>query len=165
MADGDARTELFRLAVRKIVEEALEAEVSDVLGRGYYESGAEPGRGYRNGYRRGRLRTAEGAIEYGVPQVADRAEPFVSRIRAGLAGRTAELERLAVTASWLPTMAHRPWSWIGLIHESSAPANYATATAKRVSVSSASRPPRSKRAIWSRTSCSNVPRTSAAKPT
>jgi hypothetical protein len=50
MADGDARTELFRLAVRKIVEEALEAEVSDVLGRGYYESGAEPGRGYRNGY-------------------------------------------------------------------------------------------------------------------
>ena len=96
VADGDARTELFRLAVRKIVEEALEAEVSDVLGRGYYESGAEPGRGYRNGYRRGRLRTAEGAIEYGVPQVADRAEPFVSRIRAGLAGRTAELERLAV---------------------------------------------------------------------
>ena len=96
VADGDTRTELFRLAVRKIVEEALEAEVSDALGRGYYESGAEPGRGYRNGYRRGRLRTAEGAIEYGVPQVADRAEPFVSRIRAGLAGRTAELERLAV---------------------------------------------------------------------
>ena len=96
MADGDARTELFKLAVRKIVEEALEAEVSDVLGRGYYENGAEPGRGYRNGTRRGRLRTAEGAIEYGVPQVADRAEPFASRIRAGLAGRTAELERLAV---------------------------------------------------------------------
>jgi transposase-like protein len=96
VADGDARTELFKLAVRKIVEEALEAEVSDVLGRGYYESGAEPGRGYRNGTRRSRLRTAEGAIEYGVPQVADRADPFVSRIRAGLAGRTAELERLAV---------------------------------------------------------------------
>jgi putative transposase len=96
VADGDARTELFKLAVRKIVEEALEAEVSDVLGRGYYESGAEPGRGYRNGTRRSRLRTAEGAIEYGVPQVADRVEPFVSRIRAGLAGRTAELERLAV---------------------------------------------------------------------
>src|SRR6267142_1003095 len=52
--------------------------------------------GYQNGYRRGRLRTAEGPIEYGVPQVADRAEPFSSRIRAGLAGRTAELEQLAV---------------------------------------------------------------------
>jgi putative transposase len=55
-----------------------------------------PSAGYRNGYRRGRLGTAEGPIEYGVPQVADRAEQFVSRVRAGLAGRTAELERLAV---------------------------------------------------------------------
>jgi transposase-like protein len=96
VADGDARAELLKLAVRKIVEEALEAEIRDALGRGYYENGAEPGRGYRNGYRRARLRTAEGAIEYGVPQVADRAEPLASRVRAGLAGRTAELEQLAV---------------------------------------------------------------------
>ena len=96
VADGDARAELLKLAVRKIVEEALEAEVADAVGRGYYENGAPPGAGYRNGYRRGRLATAEGSIEYGVPQVADRAEPFVSRVRAGLAGRTAELERLAV---------------------------------------------------------------------
>ena len=96
VADGDARAELIKLAVRKIVEEALEAEVTDALGREYYANGATPGRGYRNGYRRGRLKTAEGAIDYGVPQVADRAEPFVSRIRAGLTGRTAELEDLAV---------------------------------------------------------------------
>ncbi len=48
----------------------------EALGRGYYENGAASGAGYRNGYRRGRLRTAEGAIGYGVPQVADRAEPF-----------------------------------------------------------------------------------------
>jgi transposase-like protein len=87
VADGDARAELLKLAVRKIVEEALEAEVAEAVGRGYYENGAEPGAGYRNGYRRGRLRTAEGPIEYGVPQVADRPEPFVSRVRARLAGR------------------------------------------------------------------------------
>ena len=96
MDEGDARSELIRLAVRKIVEEALEAEVAEAVGRGYYENGAAPGAGYRNGYRRGRLRTAEGAIEYGVPQVADRTESFVSRVRAGLAGRTAELEQLAI---------------------------------------------------------------------
>jgi transposase-like protein len=96
VADGDARTELLKLAVRKIVEEALEAEVAEAVGRGYYDGGAVPGAGYRNGYRRGRLRSAEGAIEYGVPQVADRAEPFVSRVRAGLAGRPVELEHLAV---------------------------------------------------------------------
>jgi putative transposase len=96
VAEGDARSELIKLAVRKIVEETLEAEVAEAVGRGYYENGAAPGAGYRNGYRRSRLRTAEGAIEYGVPQVADRAEPFASRVRAGLAGRTAELEQLAV---------------------------------------------------------------------
>lgn len=96
VADGDARTELIKLAVRKIVEEVLEAEVDGTLGRAYYENGAAPGAGYRNGYRRGRLKTAEGPIEYGVPQVSDRAEPFVSRVRAGLAGRTGELEKLAV---------------------------------------------------------------------
>ena len=76
------RAELLKLAVRKIVEEALEAEVAAAVGRDYYENGATPGAGYRNGYRRGRLRTAEGPIEYGIPQVADRAEPFVSRVRA-----------------------------------------------------------------------------------
>ncbi len=96
VADGDARAELIKLAVRKIVEEVLEGEVDATLGRGYYAHRAAPGAGYRNGYRRGRLKTAEGPIEYGVPQVADRAEPFVSRIRAGLAGRTADLEQLAV---------------------------------------------------------------------
>ena len=70
VAEGDARSELIRLAVRKIVEESLEAEVAGAVGRGYYESGAVPGAGYRNGYRCGRLRTAEGPIDYGVPQVA-----------------------------------------------------------------------------------------------
>jgi hypothetical protein len=47
VAGGDARSELIKLAVRKIVEEALEAEVAEAVGRGYYESGAVPGAGYR----------------------------------------------------------------------------------------------------------------------
>ena len=59
VADGDARTELLKLAVRKIVEEALEAEVAEAVGRGYYANGAVPGAGYRNGYRRSQLPTAE----------------------------------------------------------------------------------------------------------
>jgi transposase-like protein len=54
VADGDARAELLKLAVRKVVEEVLEAEVAEAVGRGYYDSGAVPGAGYRNGYRRGR---------------------------------------------------------------------------------------------------------------
>jgi hypothetical protein len=36
VAGGDARAELIKLAVRKIVEEALEAEVAEAVGRDYY---------------------------------------------------------------------------------------------------------------------------------
>ena len=58
----DAKSELVRLATRLIIEEGLEAEVRDALGRDYYEHGSEPGRGYRNGSREGHLKTAEGRI-------------------------------------------------------------------------------------------------------
>lgn len=93
----DVRSELIRLGVRKLVEEALEGEVEDAIGRGYYRRGlGESGRGYRNGYRPGRLGSAEGEVEYAVPQVSDRAEPFRSRIRQLLGKRSDELERLAV---------------------------------------------------------------------
>lgn len=91
---GD-RSSMVRQAARLIVEEALEAEAEEVLGRGYYEHGAQ-GRGYRNGYRTGRVKSAEGAIEFAVPQVSDTAEPFRSKIREVIRGRTEELERVAV---------------------------------------------------------------------
>jgi putative transposase len=97
LEDGDVRSELVRLGVRKLIEEALEGEVEDEVGRGYYRRGGEEERrGYRNGYRTSRLRTAEGSVEYAVPQVSDREEPFRSRIRSLLGKRTEELERLAV---------------------------------------------------------------------
>ena len=92
----DGRSELVRLAARLIIEEALEGEARDALGRDYYVRGAAPGAGYRNGYRRGRVHSAEGAIEYSAPQIADRAEPFRSRLREVVRGRTEELEALAV---------------------------------------------------------------------
>lgn len=92
----DGRSELVRLAARLIIEEALEGEARDALGRDYYARGAAPGTGYRNGYRPGRVASAEGAIEYSAPQIADRDAPFRSRIRAAVRGRTEELEALAV---------------------------------------------------------------------
>jgi putative transposase len=94
MADG--RSELVRLAARLIIEEALEGEARDAVGRDYYARGATPGAGYRNGYRPGRVNSAEGAIEYSAPQIADRSAPFRSRIREAVRGRTEELEALAV---------------------------------------------------------------------
>ena len=87
----EGRSDLVRLAARLIIEEALEGEAADALGRGYYARGAVPGSGYRNGCRTGRLKSAEGAIEYSAPQIAER---FHSKVRAILGGRTAELEAL-----------------------------------------------------------------------
>lgn len=93
---SDVRSELVRLAARLIVEEALEGEATDALGRDYYARGAAPGAGYRNGTRIGRLKTAEGTIEYAAPQICERAVPFRSKIREIIRGRTEELEALAV---------------------------------------------------------------------
>lgn len=97
-AGVDLRTALVKLGVRKIVEEALEAEAADALGRGYYQHDeqAGEGKGYRNGYRPGRLDSAEGPIEFAVPQISDRTEPFVSRIRQHVQGRSGELEKLVM---------------------------------------------------------------------
>jgi hypothetical protein len=88
LSTGSAKDELVKLATRLIVEEALEGEASDTIGREYYEHGAQPGQGYRNGHRTGRLKTAEGLMEYSAPQIAGRDKPFHSAIREHLKGHT-----------------------------------------------------------------------------
>ena len=93
---ADAKSELVRLATRLIIEEGLEGEVRDALGRDYYEHGSAPGGGYRNGTREGHLKTAEGRIDYAAPQVAGTVEPFRSELRAHLKGHSEGLEGLAV---------------------------------------------------------------------
>ena len=90
------RSDLVRVALRLIVDEVLEGEMADVLGRERYDRGDGEKAGYRNGYRLGKVKTAEGAVDYSAPQVRDTPEPFVSGVRAALSGRTRELERLAV---------------------------------------------------------------------
>jgi hypothetical protein len=101
-SDEGGTSELVRLAARLIIEEALEGEARDAVGRDYYARGAAPGAGYRNGYRSGRLRSAEGTIEYSAPQIADRAERFRSAIREIVRGRTAELEARRWNSSLCP---------------------------------------------------------------
>ena len=85
--------ELVREAIRLIVEEALEAELADRLRREDCKGGGAGG--YRNGYRRGRLKYAEGMVEYSVPRVAGMLTPWRSEVRAALAGGAEALARLA----------------------------------------------------------------------
>jgi putative transposase len=96
LASPAGRSELVELATRLIVEEALEGEVRDALERDYYERGAAPGQGHRNGHRTQRLKSAEGGLEYSAPQVAGLEQPFRSALRDHLKGHTEALESLAV---------------------------------------------------------------------
>ncbi len=90
------RTSLVLLAAQLILEEALAGEARDKLGRERYERAEGEASGYRNGYRTGRMKTAEGMVEFAAPQLRDTPEPFISAIRQNLAGRTEALEDLAV---------------------------------------------------------------------
>lgn len=92
---ADPQAELVRLAVRQIVEEALEATARDVLGRDYYAR-REGQQGFRNGYREGRLATAEGEVRYSVPQLREVDDARLTALRESLGSRTEALEDLAV---------------------------------------------------------------------
>lgn len=91
----DPKSDLVKLAVRLIVEEALEGEVRDRLQRGYYERG-EQMVGHRNGYREGHLNTSEGEVRFAEPQVRDVPGGFRSAVREHVSGRTEGLEHFAV---------------------------------------------------------------------
>jgi putative transposase len=66
-SEEEPTSTLVRLAARVVLQEALEAEQRDVVGRDRYERGSD-GR-YRNGYRPGHVDSAEGRIDVQVPQV------------------------------------------------------------------------------------------------
>jgi transposase-like protein len=86
-------SEFIRLAVQNMVQQVIEQEVSDYLGRERYERQAEPS-GYRNGYKPGRIRSAEGEIAIEMPQVRGSEVPYQSRLMQFLRGNSDVLEYL-----------------------------------------------------------------------
>jgi transposase-like protein len=80
-------SELALLGARLIIQPAVEEEFDSLLGRARYERRPERqrglrnyGDGYRNGYRRRRVQTAEGELRIEIPQAREVAEPFVSKL-------------------------------------------------------------------------------------
>ena len=73
---------LARAAAQRIIQEALEMEVSEFLERGKYEkTDAEDFRGYRNGHHKQRtIATSFGSLEVKVPRVSDSTEKFQSNL-------------------------------------------------------------------------------------
>jgi putative transposase len=96
--EADVTSLIVRLGIERVVQEMVEQEVTDYLERGHYQRRRpeQEHRGYRNGYERGRIRTAEGEIVVQVPQVRDAPETYRSRLMAFLRGNSDVLERLAV---------------------------------------------------------------------
>jgi transposase-like protein len=90
---------LAQLGLSYLVQQALEQEQEDFLGRGHYErrkTEEQARRGYRNGYEEAGLATAEGKVEVRVPQVRGASEPYRSRLMEFLSGNSEALERLVV---------------------------------------------------------------------
>lgn len=90
--DTNVASELMKLGLQMLVQQGLEQEQADFLGRDRYERGSD--RGWRNGYEPARIRTAEGTVGVHVPQVRGSSEPFHPKLLAFLAGNSDVLERL-----------------------------------------------------------------------
>jgi transposase-like protein len=88
--------ELFRLGGRRMIQELLEGEVTERLGREPYERRGDGPRGYRNGYKTRKLRTAEGVIAVDVPQVRDTEELIRLAVWEALRRRTDVLDQLVL---------------------------------------------------------------------
>ena len=89
-------SELIKKGAALILQELLEQELTEFLGRGHYERQKGKGTGYRNGYEPFRIKTAEGKICVYKPQVRDTEKPFCSRLAAFLRNNSKVLEKLAL---------------------------------------------------------------------
>src|SRR3954451_12255105 len=87
-----------RLGARLILQQALEDEVTEFLGRGRYErAGDDGGAIYRNGYEPRTVRTTSGRIELERPRIRGAGElGFESRVLGKGVARTHALEALII---------------------------------------------------------------------
>lgn len=92
----DLLSVLIKKSVKRVIQEVLEAEVKDHLGRDYYQRQAGATRGHRNGYENRNLKMSEGKIGLEVPQLRDTEGPYRSILLDRVGGLSPRLERLAL---------------------------------------------------------------------
>lgn len=102
---------LLKLGMERVIQEALEREQEERLGRTRYgrEKGSEEGqrRAYRNGYERGRLKTAEGVLEVWKPQIRGLDQPYRSDFWNRFGGNTSEQLKDLVIEMYVRGMSTR----------------------------------------------------------
>ncbi len=81
-----------------VVQEMLEQEVTDHLGREHYQRDAEKvySNGYRNGYEPRKIKTPEGKIGLQIPQVRGGEEPYQSKLKTFFKNNTDVFDKLVV---------------------------------------------------------------------
>jgi putative transposase len=90
--------EAARLSVRLVIQAALEAEVSEFLGRDRYQRDPDAGPGYRNGHQPVEVKTTAGPVVLERPKLRGTVEPFVSRLLGKGVSRTNALEALVLAS-------------------------------------------------------------------
>jgi putative transposase len=97
-----------RLSARLILQQGLEDEVSEFLGRGRYER-SEESVSYRSGYEPRTVKTTSGPVELERPRVRDASKlGFESRLLGRHMTHTYALESLVGATAGAPT---RPAAW------------------------------------------------------
>ena len=88
--------EVARAAVRLVFQTALEAEVTEFLGRERYARGEREREGSRNGYSDVTVKTTAGEVTLSRPKVRGTTEVFASRLLGAGVTRTNALESLVI---------------------------------------------------------------------
>jgi transposase-like protein len=87
-----------RLGVGLLFQVALEAEITEFLGRDRYARGEHAHEGSRNGYSAITVKTTSGPITMGRLKLRGNAEPFASRLLGLGVTRTKALESLVIAS-------------------------------------------------------------------
>jgi transposase-like protein len=96
---GDILEKVAQLGARLLLQSALEAEVTEFLGRNRYERrhGTDEQRdGSRNGYNSITIKTTAGPVVLGRPKLRGTTEAFASRLLGAGVARTNALESLVI---------------------------------------------------------------------
>jgi putative transposase len=88
--------DVARLGARLILQTALEAEVTEFLGRDRYARGDRARAGHRNGYSDVTVKTTAGPVELARPKLRGTDERFASRLLGKTVTRTNALESLVI---------------------------------------------------------------------
>jgi putative transposase len=94
---GQVLEEVARLSVRLVMQAAVDAEVTEFLGRGRYARGERERAGYRNGHAELTVKTTAGPVVLERPKLRGTDQPFASRLLGKGVSRTNALEALVLS--------------------------------------------------------------------